>query len=154
MGNKKLVAAMLFLAAGASTFAPADGPFQFHSLTPCRLADTRTTTPPIFTDGGAGTSRAFPVQGLCGVPIGARAVTINVTAVNPSAAGFLTLYPTGISTPLVSSVNFTAGEPALGNGGIVPLADDTVFTNDLTVFARVVPNGTVHMVLDVTGYFQ
>jgi hypothetical protein len=156
MANNRLVVATAFLAVGASTFAPADGPFQFHSLTPCRLYDSRPSA--IFTDPGSGVSRAVPVQGVCGVPVGARAVTINVTAVGPTGIGHLTLYPTGISQPLVSSLNFAANEPALGNGGIVPLADKAVHSNDLTMFARVAPPagppGTVHIVLDVTGYFE
>jgi hypothetical protein len=71
------------------------------------------------------TARQFPVQGLCGVPVGAKAVTVNVTAVVPSGPGFLTLYPSGIATPVVSSLNFAAGELALGNGAIVPLADQS-----------------------------
>jgi hypothetical protein len=120
------------------------------------LADTRlpagASGGPILADGG---TRTFPVQGLCGVPVGAKAVSVNVTAVGPTGAGFLTLFPTGITRPVVSSLNFNQGEPAIGNGGIVPLADQTAQPQDLSVFSRVaVASGTVHMVLDVTGYFQ
>jgi hypothetical protein len=133
----------------------ADGPFQYHTLTPCRLADTRNAPGPsggpILTDQS---TRNFPVQGLCGVPVGAKAVTVNVTAVGPTGGGFLTLFPAGITAPVVSSLNYAAGEPALGNGAIVPLADQAVQANDLAIFARVAGGGTVHMVLDVTGYFQ
>jgi hypothetical protein len=114
---------MLFL----SMPSLADGPFQFFTLTPCRLADTRNATGPsggpILSDQAA---RQFPVQGLCGVP----------------------------ATPVVSSLNFAAGELALGNGAIVPLADQSLESLDLSVYARVLGPGTVHMVLDVTGYFQ
>ena len=146
------------LAGAASLSAPSEaaGPFQYHSLTPCRLADTRDPDGP--SGGpilvGQAPARSFPVQQLCGVPLGAKAVTVNVTAVGPTGAGFLTLFPTGIPVPLVSSLNFAAFEPALGNGAIVPLADQGSFPMDLAIFARVAPSGTVHMVLDVTGYFQ
>jgi hypothetical protein len=134
----------------------ADGPFQYHSLTPCRLADTRNAAGasggPILTDGS---TRNFPVQGLCAVPVGAKAVSLNVTAVGPNGIGFLTLFPAGITRPVVSTLNYAAGEPAIANGAIVPLADQSTQANDLAIFARVaVANGTVHMVLDVTGYFQ
>jgi hypothetical protein len=134
----------------------AAGPFQYHSLTPCRLADTRNTAGPsggpILTDQG---TRTFPVQGLCGVPVGAKAVSVNITAVGPTGGGFLTLFPTGITRPVVSSVNFNPGEAAIGNGAIVPLADQAVHALDVSVFSRVAATpGTVHMVLDVTGYFQ
>jgi hypothetical protein len=105
----------------------AAGPFQYHSLTPCRLADTRNAAGPsggpILTDQG---TRTFPVQGLCNVPVGAKAVSVNITAVGPTGGGFLTLFPTGITRPVVSSVNFNPGEAAIGNGAIVPLADQAV----------------------------
>ena len=130
----------------------ADGPFQYHSLTPCRLVDTRNvaTGGPILADN---TTRTFDVQGVCGVPDGARAVSVNVTGVAPTTAGFLTLYPSGIARPLVSTLNFNSGESAIGNGAIVVLADIATHSQDLSVFARV-NGGTVHMTLDVTGYFQ
>jgi hypothetical protein len=147
-------AGALIIALGAGP-AGAAGPFQFHTLTPCRVFDTRNSSgAPIFTDAGSGQARKFDVQGLCSVPVGAKAVTVNVTAVGPTGPGFLTLHPADVAPPLVSSLNFNAGEPALGNGAIVPLADTSVEPQDLGVFARVVPSGTVHVVLDVTGYFQ
>ena len=77
-----------------------------------------------------------------------------MTAVGPNGDGFLTLYPAGSARPIVSNLNFNAAEPALGNGAIVPLA---AAVPDLAVFPRVavlVGTGTVHMVIDVTGYFQ
>jgi hypothetical protein len=40
---------------------------------------------------------------------------LNVTAVSPTASGFLTVFPAGITMPTVSNLNFTArrdrGEP-------------------------------------------
>jgi hypothetical protein len=146
-----VLGAALCLAAGPAA-AQSAGPFQFHSLTPCRLADTRTpANAPILQDGQ---TRTFVVQGLCGVPVGAKAATVNLTVVGPNGTGFLTMFPSGIPRPLVSSLNFNAGEPALGNGAIVPLADQAMFAQDLSVFARVTGPGTAHIVLDVTGYFQ
>jgi len=127
------------------------GPYQFHSLTPCRVTDTRQGTPSPLTDQG---TRTFPVQGVCSVPVGAKAVAVNLTAVGPTGAGYLTLFPTGITRPVVSSLNYSAGEPALANGAIVPLADQSSHANDLSVFAKVVGGGTVHVVIDVTGYFE
>jgi len=138
------------------------GPYQYHSLTPCRVADTRNATydpngPPILTGQ---TTRTFIVQSKCGVPTDAAAVSVNVTAVGPTGGGFLTLFPTGVTQPLVSSLNFAKGEPALGNGAIVPLGTySATAPYDLSIYASVnpvagVPTPTVHMVLDVTGYFK
>jgi len=59
-----------------------------------------------------------------------------------------------VPVPTVSNLNFKAGEPALGNGAIVPLA---ATTPDLGLYAKAGPipgTGTVHIVIDVTGYFQ
>ncbi|MGH9321241.1 MAG: hypothetical protein ACRD21_00320 [Vicinamibacteria bacterium] len=134
----------------------ADGPFQYHTLTPCRVFDTRDVSGPT---GGQplqddpNPAYTFEVQGLCGVPVGAAAVTVNVTAVFPTDRGFLTLFPSGITTPLVSSLNFPASGNT-GNGAIVPLADQAVEAMDLSIYARVLGGGTVHVVLDVTGYFD
>lgn len=134
----------------------AAGPFDYHSLTPCRLADTRNPAGasggPILRDNQI---RFFPVQGLCGVPAGAKAVSVNVTAVAPNGAGFLTLFAASSERPQVSNLNYDAFERALSNGAVVPLANQAQFPYDLAVFARVgTAGGTVHMVLDVTGYFQ
>lgn len=154
MAFSGLVAGVLVLASFPSQAA---GPYQFHSITPCRLADTRAPAGP---SGGPklvnGATRNFPVQSLCLVPDGAKAVTVNVTAVGPSSSGFITLFPSDLgAAPLVSSVNFAALESAIGNGAIVPLAADRMaFPLDLAVFAFVNGSGQVHMVLDVTGYFM
>jgi hypothetical protein len=93
-----VAACLLVVALPAPSFAQA-GPFQYHSLTPCRVADTRFGQGPILATN---TVRTFTVQTVCGVPTGAKAVSINVTAVGPNGAGFLTLYPAGTTQPVVS----------------------------------------------------
>jgi hypothetical protein len=137
------------------------GPIQYYALTPCRIVDTRN---PSGTLGGPALAdnqmRNVPVQGNCGVPIGAKAVSINVTTVDPSARGYLTLYPLGVAKPNTSWVNFNPVVPVIANGGIVQLGTVGGFvTDDLSVYAKVqtiapAPAGKVHMVLDVTGYYQ
>jgi hypothetical protein len=133
----------------------ADGPFQYNTLAPCRVFDTRNASGP--TSGNPlqdGATQTFEVQGICGIPVGAKAVTVNITAVSPTGQGHFRLFPSGLSLPTVSTLNFPAGSFALANGAIVPLADQAVEPEDLSVFTRVVASGTVHLVLDVTGYFQ
>lgn len=149
-----LVFALSVLALAAPTMG--DGPYQYHTLTPCRLFDTREVAGP--TSGlplqhDPAPPYTFEVQGNCGVPVGAAAVTVNVTAVSPTDRGFLTLFPSGISTPTVSSLNFPSGA-ATGNGAIVPLADQMSEPEDLSIYTRVLDGGSVHVVLDVTGYFE
>lgn len=153
------VAVLLLLAAVLAPAMPAGaaGPFRFYALTPCRIVDTRNAPGP--TGGPAlnhNTSRTFPIQGQCGVPSGAKAVALNVTITQPNGNGYLTLYPSDGAQPVVSNINFVANETALANGAIVPLG---AAAPDLAVFAAVPfpqssPPGRVHVILDVTGYFQ
>jgi hypothetical protein len=150
--RKTLLAAIVF---GAAALLPAlaeaqAGPFQYYALTPCRVADTRNANgvnggPVVVGNGGA---RNFRIQGNCGVPVGAAAVTLNVTIAGPTGSGFLTIWPSGGAQPLVSTINFTTADAALANGAIVPLSANT---DDLSIFYG--GAGTVHVILDVTGYF-
>ena len=153
-----LAASLALAALPTQAAAQAAGPYQYHSLTPCRFVETRTNQPPPNTPPvlSSDTTRTFQAQGLCNIPVGVKAVSINITAIRPSGAGFLTLFPTGIPRPTtVSSINFAAGEPGIANGAIVSLADQATYPQDLSVYAWTGPGaGTVHLVLDVTGYFQ
>src|SRR6478672_611293 len=154
--NSKLIRSLL-LGAGlvmlVSAVAEAAGPYQFFSVTPCRIVDTRR--PNGVTGGPALANQAvrnFPIAGQCGVPATAKAAVLNVTIASPSNAGYLILYPYNTTQPLVSTINWAAGEPALANGAIVPLSADP--TLQLAVYSELYGGGNVHLILDVTGYFQ
>jgi hypothetical protein len=153
----------LLLSLGATallgTAAHAAGPYQFHTVTPCRVLDTRTAGGPLANPG----PHSFTIQGRCGIPIGAAAATMNVTITSPTQAGDLRLFPAGQALPVVSTLNYPAGEAALANGAIVPLgAPSAVMTSspgtasnpDLLVQIGMVAPGSVHVIVDVTGYFQ
>ncbi|MEA2694135.1 MAG: hypothetical protein QOJ16_3522 [Acidobacteriota bacterium] len=146
------VAASLALCAAAPTLAQS-GPYQFHAITPCRVFDSRT-------DGDGATPLAngvhtIRVQGVCGVPAGAKAAALNVTVVTPNRDGHIVLWPAGGSEPTVSTLNFLSGEPALANGAIVPLGAGTAGADDLSFrYSMANAPGTGHIVFDVTGYFQ
>jgi hypothetical protein len=149
-----LVAAILLTVSVAS----AAGPYQFYSVTPCRIADTRgngftgTSGPPALA---AGSNRNFPVVAVwnCGVPTDAKAAALNVTAVSPTLEGFIKIWPYNTPIPAVSTLNFAAGEPAIANGAIVPLSSDPSFQISV-VYGTAVPGGTVNLILDITGYFK
>ena len=125
------------------------GPYQYNSLTPCRIVDTRN---PNSTNGGpilnGNTQRDFQVRGNCGVPLSAKAVSINITVTGATSASWLALWPSGITKPFVSTINFDSTSPALANGAIVGVSTNT---NDLSVYNS---DGNVHVIIDVTGYFQ
>jgi hypothetical protein len=129
----------------------ADGPF--HPVAPARLADSRVGYPTV--DGqvsgtGAfapGAERTMQVAGRGGVPAqGVLSVALNVTVTNPTAPGFLTVWPDGQSQPLTSNVNFRA-EATVANMVIVPLdADGRI---DVYNYA-----GSTDVVVDVLGWFS
>jgi hypothetical protein len=139
-----IVGLMAAVAAVAQT-----GPYQFYAVAPCRVVDTRNA---VSTNGGPalGTvTRDFQIRGgTCGVPLTAKAVSLNVTILNASAYSWLTLWPSGSGAPNVSTINYDQNSPALANGAIVGLSSNT---NDLSVNNAF---GGVNVILDVTGYFQ
>ncbi|NUP42591.1 MAG: hypothetical protein HOY76_37580, partial [Streptomyces sp.] len=119
---------------------------SLQAMSPTRFLDTRNGTGAPKARVGAGGVVKLKVAGAHGVPAtGVSAVVMNVTAVNPTANGFVTVYPDGAAVPQASNLNFTAGE-TIPNLVIVPVAANG--TVDLrNAF------GTVDLVADVTGYY-
>jgi hypothetical protein len=135
--------------------AEAGGPYSFFSLSPCRVVDTRNATGA--TGGpsvGANSTRSFPILGACGVPLTAQAVVLNVTVVSPTDFGDLRMFPAGTTMPLASVINWVTSDFAIANGIILPVA--TSGGNHVSVRADMPTGSTgkVHVVLDVTGYFE
>ena len=73
------------------------------------------------------------------------AVVVNVTAVNPTAASYLTVWPDGEPRPLASSLNFAAGDN-VPNLLTVALGED----GKIDVYNAA---GTVELLVDVEGYY-
>ena len=123
------------------------GPGGFYPLTPCRLVDTRN---PAGAWGAprlaAGEVRVFELGGRCGIPSDAAALSLNVTAVSPDAAGFLTLFETGAQLPGTSTISFTAGRNR-GNNAILRM---TGAPPSLAVAS----SAGLDLILDVNGYFR
>ncbi|HYK35858.1 PKD domain-containing protein, partial [Alloacidobacterium sp.] len=118
----------------------------FYPITPCRVADTRNTTGPL---GGpyisSGSSRSFPVlSSSCNIPATAQAYSVNVTAVPHKTLGYLSLWPTGETRPVVSTLNSYTGV-VTANAAIVPAGT----SGDVSVFV----SNDSDVILDVNGYF-
>ena len=132
--------------------ALAAGPYSYFPLTPCRFVDTRDSS----LQGGAPLSsfvvKTFTAKGKCGIPSTAKAISVNATIAGPGGAGFLTLYPSGVAKPFISVVNWASTDAAIANGAVVPLGSAS--TNELSAYEEENGTGTVHLILDVTGYFQ
>lgn len=125
----------------------------FNGLSPRRLMDTRAGGSTFDGGGQAGggvaarSVRTLTVGGRAGVPAtGVGSVVLNVTAVDPTAASYLTAWPTGFTQPTASNLNVVPGD-AVANLVVVPIgADGTVsLYNDA---------GTTHLVVDVLGFFS
>jgi Metallo-peptidase family M12/IPT/TIG domain len=123
----------------------------FHVVAPCRLLDTRNPNGPLGGPAlaGGGARRLFALAGNCGVPAGAKAVSVNVTVTQPAASGSLTLYP-GNGTPTgASAISFAAGQTRANNALLYLATDGTGGFGVQNAAA-----GSVHFILDVNGYFQ
>lgn len=117
-----------------------------HVVTPCRMADTRSSGEAL----DARETRAFTFAGACGVPTSAYSVVVNATAVSPGAPGFLSLFPGHLAvSPGTSTVAFAAGRTRAA-GTVLMLAADGAGTLKVTNAS----DGAVHVVLDVSGYFE
>jgi len=125
--------------------APPDAPTQgsFFTVSPCRLVDTRTGNGPALVPGS---ERSFAASGLCGIPAGAKAVAINVTAINAPDSGRVVVYSGAV--PTTSTVTYSAGQTR-ANNAIVQLETDGSFK-----VMAVQATGTLPLTVDVTGYFQ
>lgn len=129
---------------------PWPGPAGYYPLQPCRLVDTRGPAGPQGAPSlTAGETRVFPVSGSCGIPPDAVALSLNLTAVGPAAAGHLILFEPGAPLPATSALNLKAGQTR-ANNGIYPLLGHP---GALAVYSGLTA-GTVDVVIDVDGYFR
>ena len=119
---------------------------EFTPLTPARILDTRNGTGGLTGKLGPGDTFDLQITGKGGVPgAGVGAVVLNVTATEPTAASYLSVWPTGTPRPTVSNLNFTPGKTVpnlvtvkVGTGGRVTIVNDA---------------GATHVVVDVVGFY-
>ncbi|MEV8096038.1 N-acetylmuramoyl-L-alanine amidase [Kitasatospora sp. NPDC085879] len=130
------------LLADVSGYYAPDGGAKLTTMTPTRLLDTRNGTGAAQAPVGPGGTLDLT---LTGVPADATGVVLNVTATGPTADSFVTVYPTGSALPVVSNLNFRAGQ-TIPNQVIVPIADGKV-----SLYNRA---GNVDLVADITGYYS
>jgi hypothetical protein len=122
---------------------------NFTGLAPTRLLDSRSglgmpggTAAKI---GAAGTV-TLQVTGVGGVPSGADAVVLNVTAIRPTMSTYISVYPADLaSPPVVSNIN-------VGAQGTVP--NLVTVKLDATGAVKLYnAKGSVDLIADVAGYY-
>jgi predicted esterase len=119
---------------------------RYIPVTPVRTLDTRDGTGGFAAPVGPGATIDVPMTGRGGVPpAGVSAVAVNVTVTQPSASGFLTIYPTGTARPLAANLNFTPAKTVpnlvvvkVGAGGKASLFNSA---------------GNSHVVFDLAGWY-
>jgi hypothetical protein len=134
-------------------FAPVTtSTLAFYPLTPCRVVDTRKDSflpdlgPPALM---AGVPRPFPIlESTACIPSGitpaAYSFNFTVVPINQHPIGYLSVWPTGQSQPVVSTLNYQTGT-IVANAAIVPAGTD----GKITVYST---DGT-QLLIDINGYF-
>ena len=119
---------------------------DFHTVTPCRVIDTRSGAPL-----SSGVTTIIDVAGICGVPVTAKAVSVNLTAIPGASGGSLTLFPGDAAVPGTLTISFGPSNNRADNAlmGLATNGDGT-----LAVRPTITGGGTMNMVLDVNGYFE
>jgi hypothetical protein len=121
---------------------------RFHTLTPCRVLDTRNANGPY---GGpalsAGQPRSWVLRGRCGVPATALSIAGNLTVTAPTATGYVRLAPGGSPGTGTSTLSFKAGQTRANNVLSALGASGDILVDGLA-------SGTAHLVFDVVGWFE
>lgn len=123
---------------------------RFTSTTPFRMVDTRDLLRNEMNRGTGGLQLGarqvieIKIAGDRGVPVDAKAVSLNLTATNGAAPGFVTAWPCG-DRPHVSTANYGIGD-AVSNGAQLPLSA----AGTLCIYALT----PVHVVVDVNGWWS
>ena len=127
----------------------------YTPVTPCRIVDTRQVARRLAAGVGQTfdgfNASSFAAQGgagsNCGVPTGAKALAMTVTAVTPADLGFVKLWQTNVAEPNASTVNYDPGTINIATGAIVPVDGANNQFNAKSPAA-------VDLVVDVVGYFN
>lgn len=125
-------------------YAPT-APGRYAAPGPHRVMDTRTDfegRPAAAIGPGAVTTLDLTRK----VPASATAVTVNLTATGATTSTFVTAWPSGTARPVSSNVNVVRGVTT-PNQAVVALGAN----RKIDLYNK---NGSVHVVVDVTGYYQ
>jgi hypothetical protein len=120
---------------------------RFFPLNPGRRVDSRTGSPVGVFHGNV--PQTVAIEGHEGVPLGAAAITGNLTITGQSAGGYVSITPDPTVTPPTSTINFPVRDTR-ANGVTVP----TNGAGAMSFVYRAKSGNTTQLILDVTGYFK
>ncbi|PSL52268.1 hypothetical protein B0I31_11495 [Saccharothrix carnea] len=118
----------------------------YYPLAPTRVLDTRSGLGAPAIRVGPGQALRLQLSGRGGVPAEASTVVLNVTVTEPVGSGHISVYPTGVPRPTVSSLNYTPGWTGANSVTVKVGADGAV-----NLYNHGAP---VHLVADVNGYYS
>ncbi len=137
---------------GSSVYTVDVTRLQFYPLpSPIRLLDTRPGESGCDAPGApiiSNTSRTQTARRTCSgqtIPSNAMAITGNVTSVESAIGGYLALYPSDATLPLVANSNYVPNA-VINNVFTVGLGESDGAFN-------IYVSATTHVVIDVTGYY-
>jgi hypothetical protein len=129
----------------------------FHPISPIRAYDSRNPVYPNSGLLGPNTSRvisikdghdgAGAVNALDVVPVGATAITYNITIGAPTGPNFVAVTPGDAASFLASAVNFN------GTADIANAATVAIDVNRQIKVWGGDQSGSAHVIIDVTGYY-
>ncbi|MFE2065707.1 PKD domain-containing protein [Streptomyces sp. NPDC059467] len=117
----------------------------YHPVTPVRLLDTRTGTGGVRSPVAGGHSVTLAVGGTHGVPAGADAVVLNVTATTTKASGDLTIATHSTNDSVVSGPYWTTGQTATAQV-VIPVYDGKVVLHNDS-------KASANLVTDLVGWY-
>jgi hypothetical protein len=121
---------------------------HFVALTPVRLLDTRVGNglSGVFTWN---VPRTWTVGNRGGVDPDAVAIVGNVTVVNQTKSGFVSITPAPTVNPTTSTINFPLGDTRANN-----LTGQVGAAATLSATLKSTSASTTHLLFDATGYYQ
>jgi FtsP/CotA-like multicopper oxidase with cupredoxin domain len=149
LGTRGATADVIFDVTGY--FTPGAVGNTYFTVTPNRVVDSRAGTRNGLTTLASNTARLvqiankLPADLTRNIPPSATAVTANVTVVNASSAGYLTVSTPGSSG--TSTINFPARDTRANNITV------TLGSGNLSVLFVGSRGATTDVLIDVTGYF-
>jgi hypothetical protein len=130
------------------------------AFVPVRVINTDPAVGPVV--GGitgplnSGATYTWSIAGTNGIPADAVGIVGNITAVAYTSGGFLTMFPTGVARPTVSSVNFAQAGTVFAWGNHFTAGFGTgANAGKISIFVGLnAGTDTTHVIVDVFGFLQ